>query len=276
MHEVSEGKAINDALYAEEHQSFLHVKEEVPSIKSVSFFNVGPFTISNTTTTMVLIVVIVALIVSALKKKIIPGGFQNLMEVFYESIVSFVQQITGNKETAVKITPYVGSLLVFLIISNLLPLMPLVGAVNLDHVPFFRGTTTDFNTTFALAITVVILMQIIGIKSQGFFSYMSHFIQIKQVIQGFKKGVGSGAVSIVNFMVGLIEIIGELSKVLSLSLRLFGNMFAHEVLTVILLGAFAYGVPALWMGMGVLVGVVQSLVFVSLATVYFSLVAKKH
>lgn len=276
MREVSEGKAINEALYKEEHQSFLHVKEEVPSIKSVPFFDVGPFTVSNTTTTMMLIVLIVVLIVSALKKKMVPGTFQGLVEMFYESVVSFVEQIVGDKETAVKITPYVGSLLVFLIISNLLPLMPLVGAVNLDHVPFFRGTTTDFNTTFALALTVVVLMQAIGMKSQGVFGYLSHFIQIKQVVQGFKKGFGSGAVSIVNFLVGIIEIIGELSKILSLSLRLFGNMFAHEVLTVILLGAFAYAVPALWMGMGLLVGVVQSLVFVSLATVYFSLVAKKH
>lgn len=276
MHEVSEGKAINEALYQQDHQSFLHVKEEIPPIKSVAFFDVGPFTISNTTTTMVLIVFIVGLLVSTLKKNMVPGGFQNLMEVFYEWVVSFVTQIVGDKETALKITPYVGSLLVFLVISNLLPLMPFVSAVHLDHVPFFRGTTTDFNTTFALALMVVVLMQIIGVKSQGFFSYFSHFIQIKQVVQGFKKGIGSGAVSIVNFLVGIIEIIGELSKVLSLSLRLFGNMFAHEVLTVILLGAFAYAVPALWMGMGLLVGVVQSLVFVSLTTVYFSLVAKKH
>jgi F-type H+-transporting ATPase subunit a len=112
-------------------------------------------------------------------------------------------------------------------------------------------------------------------REQGVFGYLSHFIQIKQVYKGFRKSFGEGMVSIIGFFVGLIEIISELAKVLSLSLRLFGNLFAHEVLTVILLGAFAVGVPAIWMGMGILVGVVQSIVFVALVTVYYSLVLKK-
>jgi F-type H+-transporting ATPase subunit a len=144
-----------------------------------------------------------------------------------------------------------------------------------EHVPLFRGATTDFNTTFGLALAVVITMQIVGMKEQGVFGYLSHFIQIKQVISGFRKGISSGSFAIVGFLVGLIEIVSELAKILSLSLRLFGNLFAHEVLTVILLGAFAFGVPAIWMGMGVLVGVVQSIVFVALVTVYYSLVLKK-
>ena len=136
--------------------------------------------------------------------------------------------------------------------------------------------TTDFNTTFGLALAVIVTMQIVGMKEQGVFGYLSHFIQIKQVVHGFKKGFGDGMVAIIGFFVGLIEIISELAKMLSLSLRLFGNLFAHEVLTVILLGAFAFGVPALWMGMGVLVGIVQSIVFVALVTVYYSLVLKKE
>jgi F-type H+-transporting ATPase subunit a len=117
-------------------------------------------------------------------------------------------------------------------------------------------------------------MQIVGIKEQGFFGYLSHFIQVKQVWRGFRKSFGEGAVSIIGFFVGLIEIVSEIAKILSLSLRLFGNMFAHEVLTVILLGTFAFAVPAVWMGMGILVGVVQSIVFVALVTVYYSLVLK--
>ena len=145
-----------------------------------------------------------------------------------------------------------------------------------EHVPLLRGATTDFNTTFGLALAVVVTMQIMGMREQGVLGYLSHFIQIKQVIRGFKKSLGEGAVSIVGFLVGLIEIIGEFAKILSLSLRLFGNMFAHEVLMVILLGAFSVAVPAIWMGMGFLVGVVQAVVFVSLTTVYYSLILKKE
>ncbi len=266
----------SSSLQSQESSSYLHVYEEVPNIAPTPLFKVGPFTIANTTTTMLLIVFLIAILVSSVKKSMVPKFFQNLMEVFYEAVLSFVTQVVGDKEEGKKIVPYVGALLTFLIIANLLPLMPLVGSFTVfGHETLFRGVTTDFNTTFALAVTIVLLMQIVGVMSQGFFAYLSHFIQVKQVIEGFKKGFGAGMVSIVNFFVGLIEIVAELSKMLSLSLRLFGNMFAHEVLTVILLGAFAYGVPALWMGMGLLVGVVQSLVFVALATVYFSLVAKK-
>ncbi len=138
-----------------------------------------------------------------------------------------------------------------------------------------RGATTDFNTTFGLALAVVLTIQIVGMREQGVFGYLSHFIQIKQLLRGFRKGVGEGMIALIGFFVGLVEIISEFAKMLSLSLRLFGNLFAHEVLTVILLGAFAFGLPAIWMGMGFLVGAVQSIVFVALVTVYYSLVLKK-
>lgn len=260
-----------------EQSSLLHVKEEIPSIASTKLFDIGPLTVANTTTTMFLILVILVTGLSILKKKMIPASFQNSIEYFYEVVTNFISSIVGDREVGIKIVPYVGSLLVFLIISNLLPMMPLVSSfTTLDHVELFRGTTTDFNTTVALAFSVILIMQIVGIKTQGFWKYLSHFIQVKQVIVGFRKGIGEGFTAVINFFVGLIEIISEFAKILSLSLRLFGNMFAHEVLTIILLGAFAYGVPALWVGMGVLVGLVQSIVFVALATVYFSLAAKKH
>ena len=105
----------------------------------------------------------------------------------------------------------------------------------------------------------------------GVFSHLGHFIKVQPIISGFKKSLGAGFLGIVEFFVGLIEIIGELAKVISLSLRLFGNIFAHEVLMIILLGSLAIGVPAIWMGMGILVGVVQAIVFMALITVYYSL-----
>ncbi len=201
--------------------------------------------------------------------------------MFYGAVADFITSIVGDKERAKKIIPYVGALMTYLIVANLLPMVPGVASFYVtgsegQHIPLFRGATTDFNTTFGLALAVIVIMQFVGMKEQGIGGYLSHFIQIKQVIRGFRKSVGEGMVSIIGFFVGLIEIISEVAKILSLSLRLFGNMFAHEVLTVILLGAFAIAVPAIWMGMGLLVGVVQSIVFVALVTVYYSLVLKKE
>ena len=260
--------------------AYIHVKEEIPSITAPIIGSVGPFAIATSTTTVMLItVILIALCVKASRAKMIPGRVQHLMEMFYEMSSGFIAQIVGDKQKAKKVVPYVGALMTYLLVANLLPMIPLIGSFYItlggEHAPLFRGATTDFNTTFGLAFAVIVTMQIVGMREQGIFGYLSHFIQVKQVAKGFRKGFGAGMTSLISFFVGLIEIISEVAKMLSLSLRLFGNMFAHEVLTVILLGAFAFGVPAIWMGMGLLVGVVQSIVFVALVTVYYSLVLKK-
>lgn len=263
------------------HSSILHVQESIPTIAAPTLGNVGPFTIATSTITIVFITLVCVMICCAISKsKLIPSTFQHLMEIFYEMTASFIESIIGDKEKAKTIIPYVGALMVYLIIANLLPMIPFFNGLYVtiggDEVPLFRGATTDFNTTFGLALATVVMMQVVGMREQGVFGYLSHFIQTKQVYRGFKKSFGEGMTSIIGFFVGLIEIISEFAKMLSLSLRLFGNMFAHEVLTVILLGAFSFGVPAIWMGMGLLVGLVQSIVFVALVTVYYSLVLKKE
>jgi F-type H+-transporting ATPase subunit a len=261
--------------------SFLRVHEEIPSIAAPILGNVGPLTIATSSVTILFItLLVIGLCMAVSRFKLIPSRFQHLMEILYEMITSFIISIVGSREKAHTIIPYVGSLMVYLLIANLLPMMPGISGfsvmVNGEHVPLFRGATTDFNTTFGLALAIIVTIQVVGMRQQGIFGYLSHFIQIKQVIHGFRKSFGEGMIAIIGFMVGLIEIISEFAKMLSLSLRLFGNLFAHEVLTVILLGAFAFGVPAIWVGMGVLVGVVQSIVFVALVTVYYSLVLKKE
>ena len=265
----------------QEHGSFFQAHEEIPTIVAPTLGDIGPLTIATSSMTILLITILLCgLCVAVSRFRLIPSKFQHLMEIFYEKVESFIASIVGGKEKASTIVPYVGALMLYLLVANLLPMMPGISGfsitINGAHVPLFRGATTDFNTTFGLALAVIVTMQIVGMKEQGVFGYLSHFIQIKQVIHGFKKGFGGGMVAIIGFFVGLIEIISELAKMLSLSLRLFGNLFAHEVLTVILLGAFAFGLPALWMGMGVLVGIVQSIVFVALVTVYYSLVLKKE
>ena len=262
-------------------ESFFHVYEEIPTITSPVIGNVGPLTIATSSITILFItILVISLVLFVSRARLLPTKFQLLLEILYEMIAAFIASIIPDKERARRAVPYVGSLMVYLLIANLLPMMPGISGFYItiggEHVPLFRGATTDFNTTFGLALAIIVTMQIVGMKEQGVLGYLSHFIQIKQVVQGFRKSFGEGMVAIIGFMVGLIEIISELAKMLSLSLRLFGNLFAHEVLTVILLGAFAFGVPALWMGMGVLVGIVQSVVFTALVTVYYSLILKKE
>lgn len=261
---------------------FYQAHEEIPTIASHVIADVGVFSIANTTTTIVLIGLIFAVVALVVARfKLIPNRVQHFFEIVYEAILGFVSSVVGSKEKGKKIVPYVGAVMVYLIVANLLPMIPGIASFYIttesgEHVQLFRGATTDFNTTFGLALAAVLAMQYFGMKEQGVFGYLSHFIQIKQVIQGFRKGLGAGMVACVGFLVGLIEIISEFAKMASLSLRLFGNLFAHEVLTVVLLGVFAFGLPAIWMGMGVLVGIVQGIVFTALITVYYSLILKKE
>lgn len=268
-------------IHTEESTSLFRVHEEIPAISAPVIGSIGPIAVATSTITVLFITLLLLILcVKTARSKLIPNTFQHLLEMLYENIASFITSIVGTKEKAQVVIPYVGALMIYLLVANLLPMMPGVSGLYVvidgEHVPLLRGATTDFNTTFGLAFAVVIMMQLVGMKEQGVLGYLSHFIQIKQVYKGFRKGFGEGMVAVIGFFVGLIEIISELAKMLSLSLRLFGNLFAHEVLTVILLGAFAYGVPAIWMGMGFLVGVVQSIVFVALVTVYYSLVLKKE
>lgn len=269
-------------MHIEELNSFLHINEEIPQLSSFILAHIGPFSVANTTTT-ILFITILFIVISFFVHyfKLRPSKIQHIFEMIYQTIEGFVAQLVGSKEKGEAVTPYVGAIMVYLLIANLLPMLPVISDIyitgsNGEHIQLFRGATTDFNTTFGLSLAVIIFMQFFGIKEQGFFNYISHFLQFKHVYRGFKKNKKEGFISVIGFFVGLIEIISEIAKTISLSLRLFGNMFAHEVLTIILLSAFAYFVPALWMGMGVLVGVVQAIVFASLVGVYYSLAIKKE
>jgi F-type H+-transporting ATPase subunit a len=150
-------------------------------------------------------------------------------------------------------------------------MIPGVASVTYGGVSFFRSPTSDFNTTLGLALAMVVLIQGYAFKQLGFFGYVGRFIQIGGIIKGFKEGVGAGFMAIINFLIGLLDIVSEAAKVVSLSLRLFGNIYAGEVLAVIILGALAYVLPATWMALNILFALVQAVVFGALVAAYYSI-----
>ena len=261
--------------------TLIHVHEKIPTITAPILGSIGPLTFATSTLTIILLTLLFIVLCDFVSRSsIIPTKFQNLLELFYEKVVSFIASIVGDVSSAKRIVPYVGSVLIYLLVSNLLFIIPFVSSFYItkggEDIQLFRGNTTDFNTAFGLALASIVIMQIVGIREQGLANYLGRFIRIKGIITGFKKNLEEGVLAIIFFFVGLIEIISEFAKILSLSLRLFGNMFAHEVLAVILLGAFSFIVPVVWMGLGLLVGVIQSVVFVALITVYYSMVFNKE
>ncbi len=255
---------------------FLQFKRNLSPINSDTIFSPWGIPITNSTMMLFVLLGIVILAAVFLKRKnnLNPGTFQSVLEVFYEGVLKVVTQIVGNERRAAQIFPLIGTLFVFIGLSNLLGLVPGLSSFTLDGKNIFRTATSDFNTTFALAFSMILLLQVVNIKEWGILAYFGKFFQFHLVIKGFRQGLASGMTAVINFFIGLLDIVSEFAKVVSLSLRLFGNMFAGDVLATVILGGVAFVVPALWMSMSLLSAVVQTLVFSCLVTAYYTLAIK--
>ncbi len=209
------------------------------------------------------------------KTKLKPSKKQTLLEITVESFYNLLEQIAGSKKAADTLLPLVGTIFLFFGVSNLIGLVPGVTSITFNDVALFRTPTNDFNMTFSIALAVVVITQIASIKACGIFGHIGKFIKIKDVFVGFRHGLRTGFMAIIDFVLGLFDIISEVAKVFSLSLRLFGNMYAGEVLMAVLLGAFALAIPTVWLAMNVLVGVLQAMVFGALTAAYYGLAVQK-
>ena len=157
--------------------------------------------------------------------------------------------------------------------------MPGIGSISFNGHHIFRGGTADLNTTLALGLFSVIAANIFGVMVVGGWNYFNKFINIKALLEIPKKVIKEPTIILVNpihFFVGLIEIVAEIAKIASLSFRLFGNVFAGEVLLASISAIMAYGVPLPFMFLELIVGIVQALIFAVLTLVYFTIASTSH
>lgn len=252
------------------------IHRETSGVTPDTIMTIGDFKIANTTLTSILILLVFAIICFFVirKYRVRPNKSQTAVEILFESMFDLIKQITGGEKYAKTLFPLIASLFLYIGFSNLISIIPGLMSITIDGISIFRSPTSDFNTTFGLALGAVVLTNVISIKDWGFFGHLGKFFKFKDVYLGFKKDLKSGVMSIIDFAIGLLDIIGELAKVVSLSLRLFGNMYAGEILATLILGAFAYGIPILWTSMSLLSGVIQAIVFGSLTTAYYMLAVK--
>ncbi len=174
--------------------------------------------------------------------KLVPGKGQNVLELMVGGIEDFMVTVTG--EEGRWLLPVTATIFIYILICNLTGLLP-----------GFFPPTASINTTASCAIVVFCLTHIIGVKYHGV-KYIKHF-------------TGPVAALIPLFLI--LEIIGHLARVLSLSFRLFGNMMGHElVLTILFMLAGAFFAPLPIMALGVFVSLVQAFVFFLLSTMYFA------
>lgn len=254
--------------------SFLRVPfEEAPPIQPEIVFDMFGIDITNAMILGVIVTFILAglSVYASTRFKLKPSRFQLLIERLVLSFHSLTKNILGTEKSANTMLPIIGTLFIFFGISNVIALIPGLGSLTYNGAPLLRTPTNDFNMTFSIATAMIILTHIASLKAFGLFGHIGKFFKFKEVYVGFKKGFGAGMLSIVDFLIGLLDIVSEFAKIFSLSLRLFGNMFAGEILAAVLLGAFAIAVPTVWLGMNLFVGILQAMVFGALTAAYYGL-----
>ncbi|MFZ4484418.1 MAG: F0F1 ATP synthase subunit A [Chthoniobacterales bacterium] len=222
--------------------------------------------------------------------KIVPDGSQNAFEAVLEMLYGTLEEIVGPKMVS-KIFSLLATLFLFILTSNWFGLLPGVGSIGFGektgpltlsvvHEPLLRPATADVNMTLAMALVFMVLWFYWSIQEMGVGGFLKHMFGVKGGLKGFM----ALALAPIFFAVGLIEVVSIAFRPVSLSLRLFGNVFAGEVLltTMLTLGKtlgfptfFAYLasiiIPIPFYFLELLVGLLQALVFTLLCAVYVAL-----
>ncbi|MDP2685446.1 MAG: F0F1 ATP synthase subunit A [bacterium] len=251
----------------------------IPTLAPEVLFHIGPLAITNTIINAwiaIFIFLVLGLVLrSRIKNK--PGKLQNACEYILELLLPYFDQVTGSRKKTMKFLPVVGSIFFFILLSNWLGLLPGTGSLKFGNAFVFRPANSDLNLTLVMALTAVISSHIFGFVSVGVFTHIGKFLQFKNVIKSIKHGPIAIFTAFIEFAVGILEIISEIAKILSLSLRLFGNIFAGEVLISVISALVALAVPTPFMLLELLVGLIQASVFAMLTLVYLTIaVAEPH
>jgi F-type H+-transporting ATPase subunit a len=242
--------------------------------------------------TWISIIVLIAIFFAATRRRaLVPTGFQNAVEWIVEFLRGLAESIVG-KKFAKRFFPLVGTLFVFILVSNLLDIFPGVETIGTYHpegnagkpllgfllvgdnsnqlIPWIRPATTDLNLTIAMALIVVVVCQVYGFIALGAGAHASKYLNFKSLIQkhnfeGF-----------VDFFVGILDIVSELSRIASLSLRLFGNVFAGSVVLAVFAFVLPFVADVIFIPFELLVATIQAFVFSLLTLIYLQLAVTSH
>ncbi len=242
-------------------------------IAAEPIFHIGSFAVTNTLFTSWIVMLVIVVIALVFKSKIntIPGRLQALGEIILDEFITFMASFAGSRETVRKFLPIVATLFFFVLASNWMGTLPGFESIGFHEmhngeeifVPLFRTVNSDLNTTLAFALIIVIGSHLIGFGTIGTKHHLGKFF-----VNPFKNPIGT--------FVGLLELIGELSRVVSLSFRLFGNIFAGSVLMLIISFLVPYIVPIPFLGLELFVGFIQALVISVLAMMFFAGATQVH
>jgi len=270
--------------------SIFQVPRPTVELPAEPVFHVGHFSVTNTLIASWLTIIVLAGLFFTLtrKMKLIPGRRQAMAEAIVEGLLNFVESVVG-KRHARMLFPGVATIFIYVISNAYLALLPFFGSIGIiEHdgkfAPLFRAANTDVNVPLSIAFMSFIFVESWGMRAVGAFHYLSEFINIRQMGEGFKQlftgkigqAVMSMAFGFINLFVGVLEIFSHLIRMLSFTFRLFGNMTAGEIL--ILVSSFliplVFTIP--FYGLELLIGLIQALIFSGLTLVFGTIAVSPH
>lgn len=221
------------------------------SIEPEPLFEINGFPVTGTflLTLLIGIWLFLFFFFSLREKKLIPKKFQNFGEFLLEIFLKYVETIVQDKKRALEIFPLACFLFFFIFVLNLLELIPGLGVFH-----FLRSPSSDLNFTLGVAVSSMILVHLLAIKNTGILDYFKKYFHFKNPIL---------------FFTSILEGISELTRIFSLAVRLFGNLFAGEILLIVTSFLFPYFLPLPFLGLEILVGFVQALIFSSLIVIFY-------
>ncbi|GAB4111442.1 MAG: F0F1 ATP synthase subunit A [Roseiflexaceae bacterium] len=257
-----------------------------------------PFTNSLLMTILIDIILVIIAVQAMGKPRLIPTGLQNTVEALIEAFYDFAKGV--DRKNVAKFFPLPATIFCFFLVANMLALVPGVGSIGVCHaaekkeasltavaaegvepnaffanwpgacygdnklIPLLRAPAADLNVTLAFGLVAGIMVQVFGIQALGVSGYFGKFF-----INPFKEGA-------LQTLIGILEFIGEFTRIIAFTFRIFGNIFGGEVILVVMAFLFPYILPLPFYGLEVFVAFIQAVIFAVLTLVFFSLAVQAH
>ena len=246
------------------------------SIRAEEIFRLGAWPVTNALLLSTVAVCFLAGMAALLKSRLalVPGKVQSLFELLLEQILNIMDTLLGSRERSERYLPLIATIFLFILASNWLGLFPFVGAVGIvptrypapghpdaELIPLFRAPAADLNFTIALAVISVLAVNVLGVAAIGASRHFSKFFTLSSPLQTFT---------------GLLEFVSEFVRILSFSFRLFGNIFAGEVLLAVVGALVPYVLPLPFLFLEIFVGFIQALIFAMLTLVFIAMAVSGH
>lgn len=211
---------------------------------------------------IVMVVIVVLFFILSRGVRMVPGRRQNALEYVYEGMANFATSLGGPE--ARRYVPIFVGLFVFILLSNWSGLLPFVGRTEQ-----LRAATSDVNVTIGLAVVAFAMFHIEGVRCLGFRGYFGKFFSLR----GFKNGFANGLISV---FVGVLEFLLEFVKPVTLSMRLWGNIYAGEIALGVISALTIFVIPVAMLSLEVLLNFMQALIFAVLTLMFTLAAIERH